>query len=333
LSSLLHIVRQHRAGQAALIGGQAAAEEQRRSIRRSLAAWCRICDYEPAAHHQLLIRKLEALTRGDIQRPAIFMPPGSAKSTYASILYPAWHLANSPHSLVLGCSHTTELAKRFGRRVRNLIGDHELILGISLSDETAADRWRLHHGGEYKAAGVGTGIAGFRADLVIIDDPIRSREAADSAAVRNGHWEWYWGDLNPRVKPDASWILIQTRWHEDDLAGRILEASQNGGDHWDVVSLPAEAEDNDPLGRQPGEFLWEDSEYGYDRFLRQQKANQLPRNWTALYQQKPTPDTGDYSKSIGYARMTKRWTETRSTSTPHRITQLLRMTVIIRFIS
>jgi hypothetical protein len=114
--------------------------------------------------------------------------------------------------------------------------------------------------------------------------------------VRNGHWEWYWGDLNPRVKPDASWILIQTRWHEDDLARRILEASQNGGDHWDVVSLPAEAEDNDPLGRQPGEFLWEDSEYGYDRFLRQQKANQLPRNWTALYQQKPTPDTGDYFK-------------------------------------
>ena len=225
------------------------------------------------------------------------MPPGSAKSTYASILYPAWHLANSPHSLVLGCSHTTELAKRFGRRVRNLIGDHELILGISLSDETAADRWRLHQGGEYKAAGVGTGIAGFRADLVIIDDPIRSREDADSAAVRNGHWEWYWGDVNPRVKPDAKWILIQTRWHEDDLAGRILEASKNGGDHWEVVSLPAEAEDNDPLGRLPGEFLWEDGEYGYSRFLRQQKANQLPRNWTALYQQKPTPDTGDYFKS------------------------------------
>ena len=183
------------------------------------------------------------------------------------------------------------------REARNLIGDHELILGISLSDETAADRWRLHQGGEYKAAGVGTGIAGFRADLVIIDDPIRSREDADSEAVRNGHWEWYWGDVNPRVKPDASWILIQTRWHEDDLAGRILEASRNGGDHWEVVSLPAEAEDNDPLGRQLGEFLWEDSEYGYDRFLRQQKANQLPRNWSALYQQKPTPDSGDFFKA------------------------------------
>ena len=111
---------------------------------------------------------------------AIFMPPGSAKSTYSSVLFPPWFLAQQPDGNVIAASHTTELAERFGRRVRNLIGEHGLQLGIELSgDNKAAGRWALKSGGEYYAAGVGVGIAGFRADLAVIDDPIRSREDAD----------------------------------------------------------------------------------------------------------------------------------------------------------
>jgi predicted phage terminase large subunit-like protein len=270
---------------------------RRRSIRTDLTAWARHCGYEAAAHHRLIIRKLEALSRGDIKRLCLFLPPGSAKSTYASVLYPAWYLANHPQALVLGCAHTTELAKRWGRRVRNLIDDNQVMLGISLSSEAAADRWRLNQGGEYKAAGVSTGIAGFRADVVIIDDPIRSREDADSKLTRDRQWEWYKADVLPRVKPDARTILIQTRWHESDLAGMILDEMAHGGDQWEVLSLPAEAEDNDPLGRKRGEMLWSDDEYGYGSLLREQKATQLPRNWSALYQQKPTPDSGDFFKA------------------------------------
>lgn len=270
---------------------------QRRSVRRSLAAWCRFCGYEPAPHHLLIIDRLEKLARGEILKLALFLPPGSAKSTYASILFPPWFFANNPHAAMIAASHTTELAEKWGRRVRNLIAEHCFMLGISPSmDSQAAGRWALDQGGEYYAAGVRTGIAGFRADLGNIDDPIRTRADADSQQVRDGIWDWYKSDLSPRLKPNARLLLTQTRWHENDLAGRVLEEMARGGDKWEVVSLPAQAEDNDLLGRQPGEWLWDD-EYGYGDFLRHEKATQIPRNWSALYQQRPTPDSGDYFKA------------------------------------
>ena len=271
---------------------------QRRTIRKSLVAWCRFCGYEPAAHHRLLIEKLEALARGDILRLAVFMPPGSAKSTYSSILFPPWFFANNPAAMMIAASHTTELAEKWGRRVRNLIADHSFALGISPSmDSQAAGRWALDQGGEYYAAGVRVGIAGFRADFGNIDDPIRSREDADSQNVRDRIWDWAKSDLAPRLKPNARLLLTQTRWHEDDLAGRYIAEMQAGGDKWEVLSLPAEAEENDPLGRKPGEWLWDDDAYGYGKFLRHEKATQLARNWSALYQQRPTPDSGDYFKA------------------------------------
>jgi predicted phage terminase large subunit-like protein len=269
---------------------------QRRSIRKNLTEWCRFCGYEPAAHHRLLIEKLEALTRGEILRLMICMPPGSAKSSYSSILFPPWFYANNPGAMMIAASHTTELAEKWGRRVRNLIADHCFALGISPSiDSQAAGRWALDQGGEYYAAGVQTAIAGFRADCAVIDDPIRSRDDADSQNVRDRIWDWYKSDLSPRLKPNARLILVNTRWHEDDLAGRVLAEMANGGDKWEVLSLPAEAEENDPLGRKPGEWLWDD-DYGYGQFLRHEKATQLPRNWSALYQQRPSPETGDYFK-------------------------------------
>jgi hypothetical protein len=133
---------------------------------------------------------------------------------------------------ILAASHTTELATRFGRRVRNLIQEHGHVLGLEMSeDSAAADRWALAEscgGSEYYAAGVDTGIAGFRADLAIIDDPVRSRSDADSSTTRERHWEWYKSDLLPRLRPGAAIVLIMTRWHEDDLAGRILAEAERG---------------------------------------------------------------------------------------------------------
>ena len=108
---------------------------------------------------------------------------------------------------------------------------------------------------------------------------------------------WYKSDLETRPKPGGWVILIQTRWHEDDLAGRIIAEMEAGGERWNIVSLPAQAEPSDPLGRKPGEWLWDDDAYGYGESLHRQKATQLPHNWSALYQQRPAPQTGDYFKA------------------------------------
>lgn len=111
-----------------------------------------------------------------------------------------------------------------------------------------------------------------------------------------------------------------TRWHEDDLAGRILAEMAAGGEHWHVLSLPAEAEPDDPLGRQPGEWLWDD-DYGYARFLAREKATQIPRNWSALYQQRPAPETGDYFRRSGSTLMSIRLSARRCMSTGVLITR------------
>lgn len=268
---------------------QAAAELlRRRRIRASLTEWCRLNGYEPARHHELIIAELEAIARGEIDRLALFLPPGSAKSTYGSVLFPPWYLARRPDAAIIAASHTAELAERWGRKVRNLIAEHSLELGISVAgDNKAAGRWETSAGGEYFAAGVGGAIAGRRADLAVIDDPVRSREDADSKKVRDAQWDWYKFDLLTRLKPGAAIVLIQTRWHEDDLAGRILSEE---GDRWRVISLPMEAEDNDPLGRSPGDPLW--PEWFTDQMRSDAKRD--PRVWSALYQQRPVPDDGAY---------------------------------------
>lgn len=280
------------------VSRQEAAKEllKRRSIRRNLTDWCRYCGFEPAAHHRLLIEKLEQVTSGEIDRLAVFMPPGAAKSTYASILYTPWHLGQRPRDCVIAASHTLELAEKWGRRVRNLIAEHSLILGVSLADDSqAAGRWETDTGGEYFAAGIGGAITGRRADLVVIDDPVRSREDADSEVIREKVWDWYKSDLYTRLKPGGRIVLIQTRWHEDDLAGRLLEEMANGGDVWEVISLPAIAEADDPLGRSLGQPLWPEWE-GLGELDRKRRAVG-PRDWSALYQQRPAPEEGDYFKS------------------------------------
>jgi hypothetical protein len=229
-----------------------------------------VAGYEPAAHHLLLIDKLEAVARGEITRLMVFMPPGSAKSTYTSILFPAWFLAQNPLANILAASHTQELASRWGRKVRNLISEHSATLGLELSDDSqAADRWELKQGGAYLASGVGGAITGWRADIAIIDDPVKSAEDAASETIQTRNIEWWNSDLMTRLRPGARVVVVSTRWHESDLCGKLLEAQANGGDQWDVLCLPAEAQDNDPLGRKPGEFLWSDqADYRYDQVLR-----------------------------------------------------------------
>lgn len=267
----------------------------RRLIRSDFGSWCEHAlapqGFKPAAHHRLIIRELEAVARGETRRLMLFLPPGSAKSTYASDLFPAWYLAQRGGRAIIAASNTADLAQAFSRRVRGRVREHAPLLGYSLARE-AEELWTTTHDGQYRAAGVGGAITGFRADLALIDDPVKSREEADSETRRNRVWEWFNDDLTTRLKPGSAVVLIMTRWHEDDLAGRILERQP---DRWRVLRLPAEAEDaDDPLGRAPGQWLWSDDGYNYALETAERKPLTDGRTWSALYQQRPAPDTGDF---------------------------------------
>lgn len=249
-------------------------------------------EVEPAKHHQLMIDALQEVEAGLWDFLLVMMPPGSAKSTYGSVLFPAWYLGRNPTKCVIAASHTGELAERFGRKVRNLVGGTEhgkVFPQCKLStDSAAAGRWDTTAGGEYFAAGVGGSITGRRADLAIIDDPVKSREDADSETIREKQWAWWRDDLTTRLKPGAAVVLIMTRWHEDDLAGRLLKDLEDGKSRVKIIRLPMLAQENDPLGRQPGEPLWP------EWFTRQMidQAQREPRTWSALYQQEPRPIGG-----------------------------------------
>jgi hypothetical protein len=270
------------------IDSVAAAEEllKRRSTRRSLAEWARHKGFEPATHHQLIISGIEAFLLSDDEVLLLFAPPGSAKSTYVSILLPSWYLANNPTHSILAATHSVEFAERWGRRVRNDIAADGNLLGISLSEDSkAAARWSLETGGEYYGVGAGTGISGFRANLGVGDDLFGSREDAYSKTVRQKRWDWYQDDFSARLKPDAKRILMNTRWHEEDVAGRVLEQIERKEIKGRVISIPAMAEEEDVLGRQPDEYLWDEpGGYNYGAFLRARQRETSPMMWAALYQ-------------------------------------------------
>jgi predicted phage terminase large subunit-like protein len=267
-------------------------KDRRRTIRQHLTAWTEYAlapfGQKPARHHGFLIGELERVERGELDRLMVFMPPGSAKSTYASLLFPAWWFCRHPRSAVIAASHTGELAAWFGRRVRNMVAEHAATIGYNLATgNAAAGRWDTDAGGEYYAAGIGGSITGRRADLAIIDDPVKSREAGQSEAHRKRVWDWFRADLLTRLKPRGRIILIMTRWHEDDLAGRLLLTE---ADRWKVLSLSAVAGEDDPMRRAPGEPLWPEWESAAE--LADKRRTLGERDWSALYQQDPRPAEG-----------------------------------------
>ncbi len=263
----------------------------RKSIRADLAAWAGLAlaprGHQPAAHHILLIRELEALAAGRTDRLMLLLPPGSAKSTYASLVFPPWWLARFPQSSIIATSHTSSLARHFGRGVRALVEQHSTRLGYALDPASrAAHRFRTSGGAEYYATGVRGPITGRRADLVLIDDPVKSQAEADSPAARDQLWNWFRSDLATRLKPGGRIVLIMTRWHPDDLGGRLLE----GPEPWRTLRLPALAEAGDPLGRELGAPLW--PEWEDSAAIARKRTLLGERAFAALFQQDPRPRTG-----------------------------------------
>lgn len=255
------------------------------------------------AHHLYWIDCLQKVEDGKIKRLLGLMPPGSGKSVYSSIVFPTHVMGRFPKTSVIVASYGQDLPRKFGRRARSIVKQpiYSRIFNTQLSDESsAADEWALNNGSEWMAAGILTGITGNRVDGVIWDDLIKGREQADSDLVRNKTWDAYMDDLMTRKKPNAWEVAINTRWHEDDPAGRILPLNYNGesgwihgrdGNDWFVVCLPAECERaDDPLGRKVGDILW--PEWFSAEHFAPFKRN--ARTWSALFQQRPAPETGEY---------------------------------------
>lgn len=223
----------------------------------------------------------------------VFMPPGAAKSFYANVMFSAWYVGKYPSKKLITASYGQEVADKWGRRVRSIVKEPDYldVFGTQLKQESqAAGRWELTNNSEYYAVGVGGATTSYRADLAIIDDPVKGREDADSETMRNKTREWYKSDLWTRLKPNAAIIIIMTRWNEDDLAGWLLEEMERGGEKWEVISLPMLAEENDPMGRAIGEPLW--PEWFTDEMIEQ--ARRDARTWSALYQQRPAPEEGSF---------------------------------------
>jgi predicted phage terminase large subunit-like protein len=261
-------------------------------VRGSLRIWAeealKQTGFRPASHHLHLISQLEALSNGHFDRLMILMPPGSAKSTYASVIFPAWWFTQHPRTSVISTSHSLSLAEHFSRRVRALIASKKPYLGYSVAqDQRSIDAWSTTDGGEYLSVGVRGAITGRRADLVIVDDPVKSQAEAESGRHRSYLWDWYKSDVTTRLKPGGKIVLIMTRWHPEDLGGQLLERV---GSEWRVVRLPALAEAADPLGRAVGAPLWPEWE-DYNALTRKRELIG-ERAWSALFQQMPLPSGG-----------------------------------------
>lgn len=257
----------------------------------------------PALHHRLIMEACQRTMEKRYGRLMVFAPPGSAKSTYCSVVAPTWYMGKYPGSRLILNSYGDDLSRRHGRRARQIVKQkaYSALFQTQLSTATsAADDWALDSGSAYMAAGILSGITGNRANGVIIDDPTKNREEARSETVMDKTWDEYQFSIDSRLVPGGWIIIILTRWSPLDLAGRLLPddyQQESGvirckdGRDWEVLCLQAKAERaDDPLGRKIGEYIWPewfDAEHWTNKELD-------PRVWNPLYQQKPTADEGDF---------------------------------------
>ncbi len=254
-----------------------------------------------AAHHRLILSEMDACANKRHGRLMIFAPPGSAKSSYASVVYPAHFLGKTKDRRIILASYGDDLATKMGRRTRSIVTQpmYRSIFDAGLTSESsAAHSFSLTNGSEYMATGLLSGITGNRAHGIILDDPVKGRESANSQALSEKSWAAYNEDLKTRLIPGGWIVIIMTRWSQDDIAGRILPDSWNGesgdiackdGNVWRVLCLQAKCDnDTDPLKREIGQYIWPE---WFDAGHWAQFES-LPISWAALYQQIPTPGDG-----------------------------------------
>lgn len=286
------------------------AQEARRELaRRSMAEFTLYTDanYKMNWHHRLICDYLDRWARKEIRRLMIFTAPRHGKSELVSRKLPAYIFGINPDTSIIATSYAADLASRMNRDVQRIMDSPryaELFPGSRLYGKNIrsvangsylrnSDIFEIvGHRGSYRSAGVGGGITGMGGEYIIIDDPTKNREEANSGTMRDKLWDWYTSTLYTRLERDGCILVTLTRWHEDDLAGRLLDRMKHGGEQWTIINLPAECEE--PVApydiRKPGQALWP---WKYDeKALADIKATIGTYDWSALYQQRPQPAQG-----------------------------------------
>ncbi len=251
--------------------------------------------WRPARHLRLICDSLQAVAEGKLHRLMIFLPPRHGKSMTVTATFPSYILGRFPDQRVIVSSYSSDLAHDFGRLNRQKMEEFgKEIFGIDLSKEKNSQaQWEIKgRRGGMVAVGIGGSITGKGADKLIIDDPIKNQQEANSITYRNRVWHEWQSTLSTRLHPGAAVIVILTRWHEDDLAGRLLNKDYCDPEDWKIIKLPAICEDNnDPLERKIGDPLWE--EHGFDLQWAERTRKRVGSSvWNALYQQRPSPEEG-----------------------------------------
>lgn len=253
----------------------------------------------PYEHLILLNDWLMRVAAGEVKRLIVTMPPRHGKSETISRYLPAWYLGRHPDRQVMLASYEASFAATWGGKARDLLESYGPdLFGVRVSDGTAAkDNWTIeNHQGVMVTAGVGGGLTGKGAHLLIIDDPVKNSEDAASEKMQSKAWDWWISTARTRLMPASrtapagAVIVVMTRWNQNDLVGRMLDAEKNGGDKWEVLNLPAIAEDEDDLGRKPGESLC--PELVTEAEWNQTRLASGSYWWSAMYQQRPSPAEG-----------------------------------------
>jgi len=256
-------------------------------------------DYDPGWVHKDLANRLERFSQQVANRESprlmVSMPPRSGKSQLTTKTFPSWHLGKYPTHETIAASYSGALSMGFSRVNRSIIRDpaYQVLFPETRldPDSQSAEAWLTTEGGGYMSAGVGGAVTGRGAHVLLIDDPVKNREEAESETTRQAIWDWYTSTAYTRLAPGGGVLLIMTRWHDDDLSGRLEKAMKEGADQWEIVKYPALAKEDEPY-RKKGQAL-HPSRYDEKALTRIQKTIG-PRDWAALYQQDPRPEEGAF---------------------------------------
>jgi len=278
--------------------GELSTRNANKKAYDDLIAFCKHMqpDYIVGKHHRMLANMLMSIEKGDKDRICVNIPPRHGKSQLVSIMFPAWFLGRNPNKKVMMVSHTTDLAVDFGRKVRNMIASDsykDIFPTVSLAqDSKSAGRWNTNVGGEYYACGIGSALAGRGADLLLVDDPHSEQDVINgNFEVFEKAYEWFTFGARTRLMPGGRVAIIQTRWHMDDLTGRVVrDMSQNErSDQYEVVEFPAILDvDDKKTGKPVQKPLWPEF-FDLDALMRT-KASMPAFQWNAQYQQQPTAE-------------------------------------------
>lgn len=247
--------------------------------------------YSRPRHVQLIASHYALLVAGQIDRLLISLPPRHSKSETTSKWGSAWALDLHPEWRILLGSYQDTFASEWGFKVRSLLEEHKEHLQVRVSpDFGARNAWFTTEGGGMFTSGAGGAFTGRGGDVFVIDDPFKNFAEAHSIVIRDKVWDWYTGTAYSRLEPQGRIVVVSTRWHEDDLIGRLLKAQEEGGDQWTYLRLPAIAEDDDLLGRPAGAALWPER-YNEEALHRIERAVGS-YVWASQYQQRPSPPKG-----------------------------------------